>query len=207
MSPLIRKRIVAGVLITLAIASLTGAGYYFWSITPPAMPETIEEARAVMVSDRYARLPEERKRAYQERFNQLYRELPQEQRQAVREQMRDDPVFRDAAGEARWAAMVMRAREWWVAPPEQRDAIMDRHLDEWGQRRGGRPGGDGASGGQRPPRSEDTRTEEQREAQRAERRTRMREGIEDRFSNGNPQEQAMIGEYFRARRERMQSRS
>ncbi|MEM1211808.1 MAG: hypothetical protein AAGI68_05850 [Planctomycetota bacterium] len=204
MTPLIRKRMLAGTLIALAITSLAGAGYYFWYVSPPAMPDTIEEARVVMTSARYDRLPDERKRAYQERFVQLVRELPEEQRQAVREQMREDPAFRDAAGEARRAEMIARIREWWEAPADQRDAIMDRHLAEQEQR-GGRRGGPPGEG--RPQRPDDTRTEEQREADRATRRNALRDRIEDQFSNGNPQEQAMMGEYFRSRRERSQNRS
>lgn len=204
MNPLIRKRILAGTLITLAAASLAGAGYYFWYVSPPEMPDTIEEARVVLTSDRYTRLPEERKRAYQERFVQLVRELPEEQRRAVREQMQADPVFRNAAGEARRAEMIARIREWWEAPEDQRDAIMDRQIAEQEQRGGRRGGGPGQGG---PPRPDDTRTDEQREADRAERRNRLRDRIEDQFSNGNPQEQAMMGEYFRSRRERSANRS
>ncbi|MEM6550898.1 MAG: hypothetical protein AAF750_01990 [Planctomycetota bacterium] len=209
MNPLIRKRILAGGLIALAVASLTGAGYYFWMVSPPPMPDTIEEARAVMVSDRYARLPEERKRAYQERFVQIVRELPEQERDQVFAQMREDPEFRDAAREARRAEMIARIREWWEAPVDQRDAIMDRQLAEQAGRRGGRPGGGGGGGGggDRPQRPDDTRTDEQREADRAERRNRLRERIEDSFSNGNPQEQAMMGEYFRSRRERSANRN
>ena len=173
--------VLQGVLAVVAVA----IGYYWWSHTAPPMPEDMEQARAVLASNRFANLPDERKDAYFDRIRELMAELPDDERRAVWQELRQDEQFR----EARMRNIVRRAREFAMAPPDQKEAVLDRHMAEFMSR-------------PRPPRRERGQDQPPDPERQAERRQQRRDHMTEQMNTGDPQDHAMISEYFRAMRER-----
>lgn len=214
-----RKNTLATVLALLGIASLSAGGYYLWLRTPPSIPEDPEDVVALLQSPRFQRLPAERKAVYGEKVFDLMRQANDQQRHEIRQAMREDQSLRDATREMGMQMMVDRARQFASATPAERDAMLDQTIAMFGQMRGRRGGGDrqqsgerdgqrdsqsGAnrSGSQQPDRELTEEEKKEREERRAQRRQDRMDRWQQRLATGNPQHQAMIGEFFSALRER-----
>lgn len=172
-----RGGLIAGGVILLAVAG--GASWYF---TPPAMPETIDEARAMVNSPRFERLSKEAKQPYYDVIREQYGSLDRETRRKLRA---EDEKLTEAMRDARtvmFRSMLVQMAE---MTPEERNAMMA----SFGR---GRPGGGSGDQGQRPERS----PEEQ-----AERAGRMRDHISDRIANGDSQMNQLMREMFSQRRQ------
>jgi len=174
------------VLITVAVAALLGGGLYAWYLMPPPMPTTVEEATALLKSDRFQRLGAHEKRDYHDRIAELFGPLDRDQR---RQLMRDHDL-RDARRDMFRQMMVQRARAFALADEAKREAMIaeDRARFEAMRERRPRP-----EQGERPERSEE---------QRAERGRERRDRIEDWVNNGNGQDWALIREYWQHIRQR-----
>lgn len=165
-----RGGLIAGGVILLAVAG--GASWYF---TPPAMPETIEEAQAMVNSPRFERLSKDAKQPYYDVIREQYGSLDRETRRKLRE---EDQKLSDAMRDARmvqFRSMLVGMAE---MTPEQRDAM----AANFGR---GRP-----SGGNRENRPERSPEEQ------AERDEQMRSRIGDRIANGDSQMNQLMREMF-----------
>ena len=166
-----RIRIAAVTAAGLAIiACMLGASWYF---SPPPMPTTIEEAKALVDSPRFARLSKDQRRPYLDVITETFGSLDDDTRRAMVE---ENDALRDALREGRRSAMMERARAFGLADAEEREAMLAE--SPWGARPPGpRPGG--GDGG-----------------------ARMRGRINDSMVNGNPQQGAYFAEMIRSRRGR-----
>jgi len=175
------------VLITVAVVALIGGGLYAWYLMPPAMPTTVEEATALLKSDRFQRLGAHEKRDYHDRIAELFGPLDRDQR---RQLMRDNDL-RDARRDMFRQMMVQRARAFALADEAKREAMIAEDLARFEAMRG-----------QRPKRPEQGERPERSEEQRAERGRERRDRIEDWVNNGNGQDWALIREYWQHIRQR-----
>ncbi|MEO0514995.1 MAG: hypothetical protein AAF086_06835 [Planctomycetota bacterium] len=162
--------LVAGL---VAVAAAGGAAWYF---TPPGMPESIDEARALVNSPRFERLSKDAKQPYYDVIREQYGSLDREERQKLRAA---DEKLSEAMRDARTVQMRAMLVQMAEMTPEEREAMMAT----FGR---GRPGG-GPPSGNRPERS----PEEQ-----AERSQRMRDHISDRMANGDSQMNQLMREMF-----------
>lgn len=204
------KIILISVLVPVAVVSIVAGSYRAWLATPPALPQSAEEAIATIGSPRFERMPDYRKREYVEQARRLMRDLPEDERTKMRQSLRSDPNVRDAMGQVMRQMMVERATAFARAAPADRARLLDEAIDEMTRRRAGREGGSrerlgrsgggagsgGGGGGGRPPRDDN------RDGRRAQMQQRMMQFIQ----KGNPQTSALIGEYFRALRQRREER-
>ena len=209
MNARIRKWVVTSLLAVVAAAAVTYGVYYVWLTTPPAMPETLEQAVEVVNSPRFAQLSPQRKEAYQTRMMELFREADDTEREAVRDRVRDEPELRRGMRDTMREVMFNRVQAFATASPSERKKMLDEDIDRMQQMRRNRPprpeGGErrGGGGGPRGDRSDDGSAENrQRDPDRPSRRERM----QDRIEHGDPQRQALMMEYWRALRERMEER-
>ncbi len=179
------------ILITLAVVALFSGGVYAWYIMPPAMPTTVEEATALLKSDRFQRLSAHEKRDYHDRIAELFGPLDRDQR---RQLMRDNDL-RDAGRDMFRDMMLKRAQTFAIASPAERDAMIAEDMARFDGMRGQRPQGERPQRpeGERPERSEEERAERQRE---------RNEQMEDWVNNGNGQDWALIREYWQNIRDR-----
>jgi len=175
------------VLITVAVVALIGGGLYAWYLVPPPMPTTVEEATALLKSDRFQRLSDHEKRDYHDRIAELFGPLDRDQR---RQLMRDNDL-RDARRDMFRRMMVQRARAFALADEAKREAMIAEDLARFEAMRG-----------QRPKRPEQGERPERSEEQRAERGRERRDRIEDWVNNGNGQDWALIREYWQHIRQR-----
>ena len=195
------RKTFAIVMTVVGVAVLTGGLYYAWLITPPPMPETAEEGLATIGSSRYQRLPEYRKAEYLTRTRELMGNLSDEQRRAMFERRRTDESIRDSMREVRRDMMRQRIVEFARAAPHERKKILDQAIDmqeAMRQRMDNRPRPErtrGEGGGDRSNRGD-----------RGDRRGRMRDHIQNRIEQGNPQMGAMRMEFFKEMRERREER-
>lgn len=167
------KRIVIAVSVLVAVGAISGGLWAASEFSTPGLPNTAEEALAIMGSAKFDRMNSERKSAYAEQAANLLRDLPQDERRAM---------FRDE---------------------EQRDAmraLMQQRMGDIARAvaRGETPDFSSFRGG--PPRDRAQR-EEMTDEERAERleqmRTRMREQMNAQFQSGNAQSGALMGEMFK----------
>ncbi len=191
-----RKIVLVTVLVVAAVATLAVGGYYTWLISPPPLPQTPDDVLAVIGSARYERLPDYRKQQYLTEAERLMRDMPDEQRQQWMQKVRGDEGARDAMRQVWRQMMTQRAIEFARADPARRAEILDEdmaRMEQMRQRRnqmrGENNGGDQNTGGGRGGRPGPNRAD-------------FRDHIEERFQHGNPQINALIGEYHRARRQR-----
>ncbi|MEM9881497.1 MAG: hypothetical protein AAF800_01095 [Planctomycetota bacterium] len=171
----------------VVLAAASGAAWYF---SPPPLPETIEEARAVVDSPRFQRLSTDDKRVYYDVIREQYGSLNRDERRALRQ---EDEQLSQAMREA-W---MIRMREMMVTyadtPPEEREQLMETMRPE-------RPRGD------RPQRPDEGERPERTPEEQAERAERMRDRISDRMANGDAQMNQLMREFF-AERRRMRDQS
>ncbi len=183
----------------VAIMVLMGGATLAWLLTPPAMPGDATAALKVLTSPRFTRLDDIRKQRYHDRIGELFRDMDADARLAFREQMRTDSELREQLRNMMRDRMRDQARRFADGSPEERVAMLDEMIDrrgQWGGDRGAGPPRDQAG----PPRDQ----QESREPR--EPRGDPRERAADRFEQGNPQDQALMGEFFRALRARSQQR-
>jgi len=198
--PPIRRRRTWIIVIPLAVASVAGGTYLTWLWTPPPLPETVEDAIAVVASKRYQRLPEYRQREYLSHLKNLMEAMDPTARSAALDKTRDDPVVRKAMGSMRRHEMMERVTAYAHATPEARIVLLDTMIDRMEKRRAG---WQHRREGQRPgPSNRSDRTETERTSRRARAQNRIKTHIEQ----GNPQHMALIGEFFRALRARREQR-
>lgn len=179
--------------LVVALTLVAAAGGASWYFTPPAMPETIDDARALVNSPRFERLSKEDKLPYYDVIREQYGSLDRDERRKLRE---DDEKLGEAMRDARavqMRSMLVRMAE---MTPAERSAMMAT----FGR---GRPGGDGPPSGSRPANSGDSGPGERGERtpeEQAERAKRMREHISDRVANGDSQMNQLMREMFNQRR-------
>ncbi len=171
-----RKRLVSVGAAALAIAALGAGGWAWWVNRPVSLPTSASEAIALMSSERFDRLSEDRRASYAAEAARLFRELSEEQRRALRE----------AEG----------AREAWRELMRQRMDEMARRVARGEEiERPERPAG--------PPREVMERfrnmTDEERAAMRERRIAQMNESMNERMTTGNSQSGALMSEMVRSR--------
>ena len=192
----LNKKVVAGVLLATGILVLTGGVYATLWLIPPPIPETPEQALEIIGTSRFERMPEYRKTEYLGQAKRLLDGLSQEQRRDLFQQVRVDETVRQALGRVRQHGVVQRALAFANATAEDRVQMLDAQIDRMEERRAmwraNRPDAAGRHG----------RSEGGRHGWAG----RFREGIQARFEHGNPQINALVGEYFRAMRQRRQER-
>jgi len=181
----LKKRILIGLLIVIGSASLACGAYFTWLMTPLQFPKTAADGVALISSRRFERMPEYRKAEYLERTTQLMRDLKPEARKALRSQLKPSN-FRQFFQQM----MIQRALKLANADPQQRNHMLDEAINQWGRWRGHRRS--------RP----DDIAEQERDRRQGAFRHRMQEHIQE----GNSQTGALIGEYFRAIRQRRKER-
>lgn len=202
-----KKAAVGGAAGLFAVAALGWGVWSFIDSRPPKMPTTADEAAILLASDKFNELDAGRKNDLRMEAVRLLRDAAPEERQAMMQKF-EDPEVRRQIGEAfmeetaRQFARTGEMQPFWGrmggGPPE-------------GQRRrepgeGGPPGtgenrqpGEGGPGGGRPGGGEgDAQSREDRRAQFANR-------MMDRMANGDAQSMALMGEYFRSMRARMEA--
>lgn len=91
------KRLLVILLPAFALASLGVGGYLAWLGTPPAMPETVEEIEALLLSDRYQRLTNAEKRPYQEHINEMWGRLSKADQERLMKYVRANPETQEEA--------------------------------------------------------------------------------------------------------------
>ena len=203
----VKKKVLVSLLALIAMGVLAGGVYATWLMTPPGMPTTPEEAAALIKSPRFQRLSAERKADYMERMRELMEGMTDDQRQALFEQYRGDREFFEARREVMTEMMNQRAREFAVADPATRLAILDETLQRLESARGfgrprGREGGDRRERGERPEMTEEQRAEMQQ--RREERMAQRVNEMQERAATGNPQDAALRTEFRNALRARAQ---
>ena len=180
------KTLSAAVGGTLLLAAGLGAGWY---LTPPAMPTSLDEARAMVQSPRFTRLSQAEKRPYLDVIREQYGSLDRDQRRALRE---SDDQLQETLREARTVMM----REMLVGAAQAGGEMQM----PWGPRGGDRGLRDNNDNGEEQARPERPERPEPTEEQRAERAERMREHIGDRMANGDAQMNQLMREMFANRR-------
>jgi hypothetical protein len=195
-----RRWILVTVLAAAAVVVLVTGVTYAWLITPPPLPQSLEQAMGTIGSARYERMPDYRKREYLEQTRRLMREMPQDERTQVMEDVRSNPELRQTMGRVMRGEMRRRATAFAKADSAERIRLLDEAIDTMGQwrNRGRRPDGAGGGRGDGAGRGD--------AEQRSDRRGRMRDRIQGMFEEGNPQDAALIGEFFRALRQRREER-
>ena len=179
------KRLKVGFITVVGLVVLVAGAWGAWYLSPPALPDTIDEANALVASARFQRLSKEDQRPYLDVIREQFGSLDPEERRA----MRGSDAARAARGEERDERMAAYS----VMTYEQRQAMGspwgnrgDRQGRPQGERRGGggesgRPGGEGGEGrGDRGP---------------------SRERLSDRMQNGSAQNMANVAEMVNQMRE------
>lgn len=182
-----KKAIVGGVAATVAAGAVAGGAWAYMHNQTPSLPRTMNEAIAVMGSDKLDRMDPQRRAQYTEEARRMLWALTPEERRklfedeanrealrAIREQTFDDMAYRMARGEQiDWSEFGPRRNE---MTDEQRQRMQEMR-ERW-----------------------ENMTPEEREEEMAKRREQMRQEMVDRmneqFSAGNSQSGALRGEMF-----------
>ncbi len=173
---------------------------------------------SLVKSARFQRLSEAEREPYVERMRELAETMTPEQREKGWEMMRADPELRKEVQKVQSQAMGLRFREFAKADPQRRLAILDEDIQKMEAMRAGGammgrrgPGGSGNPNGgaarpsrpegeNRPPQSNSAAPSGQPSA--TNRREERKKMFQDRIQTGDPQDQAYMGEYFKALMER-----
>jgi hypothetical protein len=192
-----KKNIAVAALCIVALLVLAAGFGVRWYLTPPPMPDTVDEAMALQSSPRYARLTDAQKERYTQRMQQIMEKLSDEQRRELFEKSRDNPALRAAGGQMMQQMMFARAEAFVRASPEERVRQLDQEIDRMQAMRkmfaslpsmgAPPPGFPRPPGSSRPP-----------GAPPADFIQRAQEGIQ----KGDPQRQAYMTEFFTALRQR-----
>ncbi len=194
-----KKAAVAGGVSVLGIGAIALGVWAFQATRPLSIPETTDEAIAVLSSAKFDRLPSDRKAQVTAAARGLLADLPDDQRRAL---FRDEEN-RDAMRNLMEATMDDMSRRY--ARGEELDEIR-RGMGFGGGRPGGatrgrpgtaRPGSDA----QRTPDEQLTPEQQQeREQRRAERMAQFQQRIAEAFNAGSAQTAALRGEMFKRMR-------
>lgn len=194
MTHITKKHVLATLGAAVSLGVLVFGVRYWWMHRPLGLPQTAEQAVAGVASDRFKNMPEYRQQEYLEQTRRLMDELPREERRALVESV---PEFREVVGEARMREMEQRMKDYMLADAATR-AQMDQEAEQrMAQWRQNRPAGQGGPGGPRPDGDRQPSGEWQ---------SRMRERMEQRFEEGNPQLNGWRSEFFRHRREQQEKK-
>lgn len=192
------RHVVAGLGLA-AVLLVVGVVWWTWPRTP-SMPDTMEQARTLVMSSQFQGMSAQEQRPYLDRIREQFGSLDREER---RRMMEEDAELQNAMMNVFWRQMESRARDWALATPEEREAMR-------GQGGGPRGGGEG----ERPQRPEGERPQRP-EGQPGEGGGRPGGGPDpsmivghmgDRMANGNPQANTYIGEMFRSHHDRRRER-
>lgn len=194
-----RKIVWAVVLGTIAVASLSGAGYWWWLHTPPPLPTNVDDAIATFHSPRYQRLPESRREAYVERARELWAKLSEEERVALRERVEKDPELKAAAQKAMQESMNSGARKYAMASPEDRMKEIDKVIAVQEMMR---LGGQVAQQARRFGVSRASTQPAEGATRREQRMNEFRKSMQQAVERGNPQRQAYMMEFMKDLRKR-----
>jgi hypothetical protein len=178
----LKRTILAGVLAIAAAAVLATGLYITWIRTPPPMPQSIEDAIALMDSPRYQRLNEQQRRPYTDQMFKLGQSLTPEQRAALRDRMKDNPAFTRNRREMGAEWMLNQARDFAKADDFKRRQVLNQiiAMQEAAAGRGERRG---------PPREGQARAEHDA-------------WMQEKIEHGDPQRQAYMSEFWKALRQR-----
>lgn len=147
-----KRRIKTAAISVAAVVVLAGGSGMAWYLTPPAMPETIAEAEALVESPRFERLSKQAKQPYLDVIREQFGSLDRAERQAM---MRENEEMREALRASRDAEREAFTRAYVLATPEERRGMMAEVEGERearraeGGERGGRGEGRGGDGGGR----------------------------------------------------------
>lgn len=181
----LKKKILIGLLVVAGAASLVGGSYYTWLLNPPKLPKTAAEGLALIGSARYERMPDYRKAEYLDRTAQLMQELRPEEHQELRSDLNPGDLRQF------WQQrMMQRVLEFANADPQHRNRLLDEAIAQSGRWRGQHRG----------------RSEGNDEQDRTRRQGVFRSRMQEHIQKGNPQTGALMGEYFRAVRQRRRER-
>ncbi len=154
-------------LIALCVLVVLGgagvAGYYLWpepapKPPPPVATATTQEAREFLASEDFSRLPLDQRMEWMDQARQKMDEMDEEERRKLFESV--DENTRHQIGENMRKMMMERmtrdVETYYSLPEAEREAFLDKKIDEMEQFRGrrgprGGPGGPGPRG-DRPPR-------------------------------------------------------
>ncbi|MCC7409421.1 MAG: hypothetical protein IT442_15260 [Phycisphaeraceae bacterium] len=200
LSPSTLRRIKI-ILPTAAIVCLTAGSVWAWWLSPPAMPDDMNQAVDVLASGRYQRLDKDARQRYLDRAAELFINASPEDRQGLRQKFQDHPELRRVMREVGQEMMDNQVERFIAASPQERQQILDDVIDRQQafMRRPGdgprtrpstRPSG-GPQGG--PPGWGGSSSD-------------RRQRAADRQEKGNPQQQALRREFFEAMRQRQQER-
>lgn len=197
MSPEKKKVILASVLGFVAVAVVCLGGYLYWANQLPPLPETADDVIAVLSDPRFKDLPAERRDVYTQRMFEIRGSLDGDERRRIFDAMRDNDIARDNMRAMMEQQMVEGARRFAMASEQEKQQILENFGN---MMRGMRPPGE--RGGQRPE------GQAPDDGDRDDRRQRMQDRMMERAASGNPQNSAMIREFFTAlRKHREQQRS
>lgn len=167
------------VLVIVAAAVLVGGlAYALWPTSPPPMPETMADVKALLEDKSYQNLSREQKRPYVQRVSELMRDSDRDDRRGLA----DSEQSRDAMRDMFRQMMVDRVRQFALADEAQRQQMIAEDRARMEAMRGNR-----GDRGDRPELTEDERQQRQEEHE-----TR----VEDWVNEGNGQEWALMREYW-----------
>lgn len=183
-----KKWIGVSALVVLAVTAVAVGGYFTWLHTSPPLPATVDDAMALVKSPRFRRLSEAEREPYVVRMRELADAMTPDQREKGMDLMRDDPELRKEVQKVRSQAMGLRFQEFARADPDQRRAMLDEDIQKMeagmAMMKGRRTEGGGGNKGPRPGGDN--------------RRAERKKMFQDRIQNGDPQDQAYMGEYMKA---------
>lgn len=162
------RRVKTAVLAFVSAGVLVGGAAMAWYLTPPALPESEEQALRVMKSARFARLSADAKEPYYDIIREKWGMNPD-----FRRQWFEDEDLRDAGREMFMQMMNERLDAYMLAGFEERKDMMPPMM--------GPPPGMGNG----PPLNMPNQGQ-------------MRERMSERLSNGNSQRGAAMGEMIRS---------
>ena len=193
------KKVIGTSLLSVVAAAVLVTGLYIaWLRIPPAMPNNLDEAAAVLGSARFQRLTADRKLAYAERMRELAMQADEAQRQAFWEKARDDKELQQQVGDLMREQLVQRARLYALASESERDQMIFEMMAQFQQMsQQWRQQNQQGQGGQRPD-----MTDEERAKMREERRNEMVNSMEQTAATGNPQDQQLVVEMFQSIRDK-----
>lgn len=189
---------VVGLIVVAVIVLGGGLAFTYWPTTPPPLPETAEDVKALLNSKAYTQLTREQKRPYVQRVSELMRSGVGPSRR----DLSDSEQARDNARDMMRQMMLDRARQFALADEATRQQMIEQDRKRMqamraargqrGDRReGGPPGERGQERGERGDRPKPTEQEKQQRREEHESR------VEQWVNEGNGQEWALMHEYMR----------
>ena len=174
----------------LAVAALALGGYQAWRMTPPPMPETVDDVEVLFASERYQRLSKAERRPYLEHINEMWGKLEKEDRKRLGSFFHENPETRQEAMEqglrTMYRTMVLNQDE------AARNAMLDMIIAQM----------DSAEGRRRQQEDQARRNTPEGQKQEEEGRRRMLQWLDQ----GDPQAMGYGSEFFKLLQERRKER-